>query len=311
MTASFTGVARGAIGGDVVFDLAEGDVHAGTRFQLASVSKAFTAAAALLLVEQARFQLDTRIERWFAPQPDAWAPITIHHLLTHSAGLPHWEELPEIDLTEPMEAAAEVAAFMRPPLRFEPGAGWCYSSPGYVLLALIVERESGHPYAEFLRQSIFDPLEMAATFAGNGEGESDLAPPLADGRPTKSFDLDRTGMGAGDVWSTAGDMLRWHRALLQGRFLSPELRRAMLGQQVPTPADADMSWPEIQLEGYGYGWFTGRIEGEFGYFHSGGNAGFRTFTAAVPGRDLSAIVLCNDENVGVRPTFANVLAASR
>ena len=106
-----------------------------TRYQLASVSKQFTAAAVLLLVQDGMLLLDDVVGRWIDGCPDDWRDITLHQLLTHTSGLGHWDDYPMIDLARWVEPDELLKTFHRVPLRYPPGGGWSYSSPAYVLLA--------------------------------------------------------------------------------------------------------------------------------------------------------------------------------
>jgi CubicO group peptidase (beta-lactamase class C family) len=225
----------------------------GTRFQIASVSKQFTAAAVLLLADRGVLSVSDPVHRWLGGCPASWNPMTVHHLLTHTAGLAHWEQLPGLDLTTPVTADEELRIFQDAALLSAPGESFFYSSPGYVLLARIVERAADQPYASFLDQEIFRPLGMTATFAGNGLDRPGRAAGHREGRPvTSSFGLDIARMGAGDIWSTAGDLARWDQALASGEILAAASRQAMLA--VHTPVDGRDRL--IRTEGYGYGWYS-------------------------------------------------------
>jgi CubicO group peptidase (beta-lactamase class C family) len=138
-----------------------------TAFQLASVSKQFTAAAILLLQEQRVLSVHDSVRAWVPDCPAAWEPITLHHLLTHTSGLGHWLDIPALSLFAPMPRARLLSLFEQCPRKFPPGEGWAYSSPAYVLLAFAVERAAGAPYAAFLQRAIFQPLGMASSGAGN------------------------------------------------------------------------------------------------------------------------------------------------
>jgi CubicO group peptidase (beta-lactamase class C family) len=138
-------------GGRVVLEAAGGlaDAEAGTectprtRFQIASVSKQFAAAAALLLAESGRLDLAEPVTRWFPGVPPQWQRVTLHHLLTHTAGIQHWGNAPGFDPSQPMDLAGRVALMLQASLLTEPGTRGRYSSPGYVLAAQIVARASG------------------------------------------------------------------------------------------------------------------------------------------------------------------------
>lgn len=265
------------------------ELGAGTRFQLASVSKQFTAAAVLLLVDRRALSVEDRLTDVLAG-PGSWRDITVHHLLCHTSGLVHWQGLSDLDLTEVLPADELLAAFAEPPLLSEPGARYAYSSPGYVLLAHVVQRASGQPYRTFLTEEIFAPLGMDATFAGNAGVAHDVATPLHEGARVRSFELDVIGMGAGDVWSTVDDLATWDDALEAGCILSPSSRREML-----TPhAAIDEVLPGVTIEGYGYAWYVADVAGHRLFFHTGDNAGFKSINAVLPDDGASFMALTND-----------------
>lgn len=170
-----------------------------TRFQIASVSKQFTAAAVLLLASQSQLSLDDPVNRWIGGCPQDWQAITLHHLLTHTSGLGHWGDFPALDLYRPIEPGQELSIFQQQPLRSEPGSSYHYSSPGYVLLAWIVEKAGGLPYASFLADQVFTPLGMHTASAGDPPGGAGMARGYHAGEPVPSFELATVGLGAGDV----------------------------------------------------------------------------------------------------------------
>jgi CubicO group peptidase (beta-lactamase class C family) len=171
------------------------------------------------------------VDRWLPCESPQWSRVTLHHLLSHTAGVPHWHQAPGLDPAEPMGIGARLAAIQQAPLRTAPGEQWHYSSPGFLLVGLIVERASGQPYAEFLTERILSPLRLAATTVG-GRPSGLAASGYRDGRPVPPFDLDAMP-GTGDIWSTAADVSRFtarraaadhHRLRL--RHVYRDLRRA-------------------------------------------------------------------------------------
>lgn len=273
-------------GGDVLVDQTTT-----TRYQLASVSKQITAAAVLLLVDDGKLSLDDTIGRWVNDCPDAWRPITLHQLLSHTSGLGHWHDYPRIDLCARVEHTELLEQFRAVPLGFAPGQGWSYSSPGYVLLADVVERVADAPYRSFLADRIFGPLAMTSTFVGTPSRQPDLAHGHdAAGNPVPSFELDVVAKGAGDVWSTAADLLAWLDALQDGRLLSEPLRTLMLTERARTGGGP-------QANGYGYGVFVGDVKGTSWWHHDGQNAGFTAFAAVVPERRRRIVALSNSEQL--------------
>ena len=109
-----------------------------TEFQIASVSKQFTAAAILLLQERGALSVQDRVCAWLPGCPEIWEPITVHHLLTHTSGIGHWRDFPDLSLFAPNTPEGVIETFRRGALTFSPGTGWSYSSPAYVFLARIV-----------------------------------------------------------------------------------------------------------------------------------------------------------------------------
>lgn len=230
--------------GSVEADLAAGlaDVEAGvactseTRFQLCSVSKQFAAAAVMLLVEPGQLDLGEPVCQWLPEGPPQWRQVTLHHLLSHTAGIPHWLEAPGLDPAEPMRISERLEIIQATPLRTEPGAQWHYSSPGFVLAGLIVERASGQPYRDFLAERILSPLQLTQTTLGGTPGAA--ARGYNDGQPVAPWDLDAMP-GTGDIWSTAGDLTRFTAALHAGELITASSLRAMCTAHAPLDDDEE------------------------------------------------------------------------
>jgi len=276
-----------------------------TRFQLASVSKQFTAAAMMLLVEQGVLAVTDPVGRWINPVPPSWNAITVHHLLTHTSGLGHWPEYPQVNLFGGVESDQEIAAFQSRVLLFPPGSRWRYSSPGYVLLAHIVGRASGEPYATFLTDHVLRQARLNQTFVGNARGRPEAARGYGDGQPVDSFDLDVVGMGAGDVSSTGVDLARWIRALGSGPVLKEPSRRTMFVSHAVVGGDRTSTvTSDIH---YGYGLFVGRARGAPVIYHTGDNAGFKAFSVWLPENDLALAVLSNEESTDLEPVVSRLL----
>lgn len=262
-----------------------------TRFQIASISKQMTAVAVLLLAERGALRLDDPISRWLTRPPSAWSGITLHHLLSHTSGLGHWEDYPMIDLAGPADPDELLAVFAGLPPLFPVGQRWRYSSPGYVLLARAVERAADRPYAAFLAEEVFAPLGMTGSFAGAAAGRADVAVGHEGGRPVPSWDLDTVSMGTGDVWCTGADLLTWLDVPRRGRLLAPASVTLMTTPHAPTIRDG---------ESYGYGWFLGPLAGHAAVHHSGDNGGYKAFAAWLPGQDRRLVALSNQAEFDAR-----------
>ncbi len=178
--AAFSGVVLLARHGNILLERAYGmanyelgvPIRIGTRFHIASVSKTFTAAAVLQLVERGKIRIRDPIAK-FVPDYPRGNEITVHHLLAHASGIPDVNGLPGYDTIArlPHTTASLVALFRDQPLDFVPGSRYSYSNSNYNLLAYIIEHVSGMGYGEFLEQNIFRPAGLTST-----------AVPLLDGR---------------------------------------------------------------------------------------------------------------------------------
>lgn len=297
--------------GSVEADLAGGlaDVEASvpctsaTRFQLCSVSKQFTAAAVMLLVESGQLSLNEPVVRWLPDGPPQWRHVTLHQLLSHTAGVPHWHEAPGLDPAESMTITERLETIQTTPLRAEPGAQWHYSSPGFLLAGLIVELASGQPYREFLAGQILSPLELTQTTVGGTPGAA--ARGYRDGQPVAAWDLGAMP-GTGDIWSTAGDLTRFTTALHAGELVAPSSLRAMCTAHAALDDD-DEGEPRLITTGYGYGMFTGIFAGRAVYYHPGDNPGYQSLACWIPDQVASIVILVNDEAASVTGLLRQLL----
>ena len=277
------------------------DVEAGvpdtpeTNFRLASVSKAFTAATVLLLVEDGLVGLQDPVRRWLPSLPEAADAVTIHHLLSHTSGLIDYEDVMP-DGLERQVRDADVLAILegQERLYFKPGTAYRYSNSAYALLTLIVEAASGKAYPDFLRERIFAPLGMDASVAFV-DGESTVANrayghSLVDGAWVRTDQSPTSAvLGDGGIYSSIDDLAKWDAALYDGRLLSDATRALAFGDQTRVAVNED------NVDAYGYGW---RLDGER-LWHSGETIGFRNVIIRDPSQRLTVIVLTNRN--GPRP----------
>lgn len=304
-------------GGNIRFDGAFGlanrasrrPVTTRTTFQIASISKQFAAAAMLRLQEQGKLSLRDRIDRWLPGCPHGWELITLHHLLTHTSGIGHWDALASRGGSGDIRTTGElVRRIQRAPLRFPPGGGWLYSSLGYVLLARVVVRASGQSYAAFLQNSFFEPLEMTSTGVGKRAPFPERAATgYVSGEVVDDFDLDIAGIGTGDIWSTTADMARWDAALMDSRALTPSSIAAMTTPQAATTREVD----GLSAISYGYGQFVTTLSktGQRIIYHTGWNPGFRSVNIWSADVNLVVVVLANEER-GIDPLAIGTAVAS-
>ncbi len=262
-------------------------VSPATNFRLASVSKQFTAAAILLLAEDGALSIDDPLKKWLPELPAVADAMTLRQLLSHSSGLLDYEDLMDPADTRQVHDI-DVLHLLQKENRtyFAPGSSYRYSNSGYALLALVVGKASGSDIASFLRQRIFLPLGMTATFAH--QDGVDEVPERAYGYSQIDGHWQRTDqsttsavLGDGGIYSSIDDLAKWDAALYDERLL----RRASL-QQAFSAATAT---PEPDVPHYGFGW---RINGD-ALWHSGESIGFRNVIVRYPKQKLTVVVLSN------------------
>lgn len=270
-----------------------------TKFRLGSVTKQFTATAILQLVEAGKLKLDDPISKYYTASPAAWSKVTIHHLLTHTSGIPSYTELPGFFQKESMfdRTPAEIVKLTQDkPLEFEPGEKFKYDNSGYILLGYVIEKITGQKYADYLREHIFDPLGMRDT---GYDTAREIIPHRASGytytgmiwvnAPYLAMSLP---YAAGSLYSTVDDLLIWDQALYSRKPL--------------TAASLDKMFTPNK-ENYGYGWFIDNKSKHKKMGHAGGINGFNTMIARYPDDKLTVIVLANMNTREVEP-IANGLA---
>lgn len=272
-----------------------------SSFQLASVSKQFTAAAILLLVQNGELSLEDSIRKFFPELP--YHNVTIHDLLTHRAGMDKYTNICDnyyrekgVDPPEQYNNDSVVALFSRLQVKAirKPDEKYDYSNTGYVLLAAVVEHVSGMRFHEFMTKHFFGPLGMKETWI---TGDTASHPHMARGyyKSWNRWDdgfLDRVSGDKG-VYASVGDMLKWDRALRHGTILN---------QQMQDLAYAAYSEELIGKKtwNYGYGWRTvdfpdqARAVFHNGWWHGYTSAFYRGLTD-----DVTIVILCNKFNRGI------------
>lgn len=291
------GAALVTVDGSVVVRSAGPPATLETRFPIASAGKQFAAVAALLLAESGKLALDRPVAPWLSGSPPWWREVTLHHLLTHTSGLPHWGDEPGFDVRATMAIADRVGLIPQGTPASRPGLRWLYSSPGYLLVAHIVEQAAQQPYGDFLAEHIFAPLGMKSTTTGR---------PAADGMAGEALS---PMAGTSDVWSTVGDLARFSEQFHTGALLGFESRAVMTGPLAPT-ASEPRPGRTFFAGHYGYGLFVGTVGSHLAYFHPGDIPGFASFTAWLPERRASLVLLTDDEHTDVHAVTRQLLTAA-
>jgi CubicO group peptidase (beta-lactamase class C family) len=262
------------------------------RYAIDSVSKEFTAAAVLLLVEQGKLSLDDTIGRWIPDLGEA-SRVTVRELLTHTSGLrDFWpQDFVPPEMLRPTSTAAIIDEWARRPLDFEPGTDWQYSNTGYVVAGAIVEKLSGERLMDFLRERIFSRLGM------NRVTEDD-SHPLPAGDPVG---YTRQGLGparpapkegagwlfaAAELAMTPSDLARWDVSLMNRSLLKPSSYDAALER---------VTLKDGTRKDYGLGLDIQRVQGRTRIGHGGAGSGFLAANRMWPDEKVAIIALTNSD----------------
>jgi CubicO group peptidase (beta-lactamase class C family) len=292
-THNFSGAVLVERNGSKVFDRAYGfaDRDRGarngpaTRFHIASISMQFTAAAILRLVDKSELSLDEHVNA-YAPEIIGADRITIRDLLEERSGLPDINSLPDYNeiLQQHQTPQTLVAKIAKQPLQFEPGTKFLREEhSAYNLLALIVEKKTGLPFATAMEKLVFRPAGLVHTSidddAAVPHAAKGYAPDGIDALTAAPAIHWSAKTGNASVCTTAEDEARWVRTLIHGNLLSESSRKAMFDTALDT----------------GYGWFKreNRQIGEPAFYMNGRSPGFSSFVMYLPAEDLTVVVLSN------------------
>lgn len=265
-----------------------------TVYRVGSVTKQFTAAAVMRLVEADELRLDDELTDHLPEYPDAGHRVTIRHLLNHTSGIKSYTELAGFWEKQRLDLSNEelIDLFAEEAFDFAPGDDYAYNNSGYYLLGVIIEKVTGDAYADHLRQRLFEPLGLEATrYCRNRP----IIPNRAEGYGVEDGEFvndDYLSMNlpgaAGALCSTALDLIAWSRALHHGAVVAPDSYERMT---TPTTLSNDSTVD------YGFGLGIRELEGHAKIAHGGGINGFSTFLAHYPEDDLSIAVLANTQGV--------------
>ncbi len=273
-----------------------------TAFQLASVSKQFTAMAIMMLQEQGKLDYKDLVQEYFPGFP--YQGITVRQLLTHRSGLSNYtyfsDELwPDRTLPITNDDVLDLMSLHQPKVYYQPDIRFDYSNTGYFLLASIVEKASGMAFPDFLQENIFEPLEMTNTFCYNNPFLSEnVATGHTGNRRKRSPDYLDSVLGDKGTYSTVEDLFKWNQALYTDKLVKREtLEEAFTGSR---------NMKMKNSEDYGFGWRIKELKnGDTVLYHAGLWHGFNTFILRNPKDHSAIIVLSNLSNGGLK--FVNEL----
>jgi CubicO group peptidase (beta-lactamase class C family) len=296
----FHGTALVAKDGKVLFEKGYGmaNIELGVpntpemRFQIGSITKQFTATAIMQLAEKGLLSVDDPITKYLPDYPqETGNKVAIHHLLSHTSGIPSYTGMPGVMDNKALEVSVEdlMGIFKDEPLDFEPGEKYVYSNSNYVVLGAIIEKITNKTYEEYLQQNIFGPLGMqnsgydhrdkiiinrAAGYSENGDGELINA----------EFVHMSTPYAAGALYSTVGDMFIWDQALYGEKLLKKSSLEKMF-----TPIKGN----------YGYGWVIDQPYGHKHIWHNGGIFGFVTNIGRWVDDRVCVVVFSNNDGAPI------------
>ena len=274
-----------------------------TKFRIGSVTKQFTALAIMMLQEREFLSIHDPISTYILDCPEAWKTISIHHLLTHTSGIPDFVNFPEYmnHSRLPQSLDETIDLFKDKPVRFAPGARFEYSNSGYILLGFIIEVTTGQSYEDFLMQNIFDPLGMSNS---GYDSNRIIIMDRADGYKQEygillnadHIEMD-TPHAAGGLYTTVEDLFLWDKALYTDQLVSMDTLDAIF-----TPYEFD-SWYGGY---YGYGWNIGERHGREEFCHGGGVNGFTAFITRFPQEKICIVILSNFEFTPIDDLVSNL-----
>jgi CubicO group peptidase (beta-lactamase class C family) len=281
------------------------EATASTVYRIGSITKQFTAAAIMRLIERGKLSLDDPMSKYLPDVPLHGHTVTIRQLLNHTSGIhsytskPEWAKTWSQDLTP-----RQIVAFVdKDTFDFAPGTGWSYNNTGYVLLGMIIEKITGESYAAYLQRDLFTPLALRHTdycptrptdpsFAAGYSSSGGMVKPAEFLSMTHPF-------AAGALCSTVGDLVSWQRALVGGRVVNAKSYALMT-----TPDTLDNG----RRLSYGFGLVPGTLNGHRLVGHTGGVHGFTTSGIFFPDDSVNIAVFSNSDR-GPEPLALNIARA--
>jgi D-alanyl-D-alanine carboxypeptidase len=268
-----------------------------TVYEIASLTKPFTAIAVMMLVEAGRVSLEDPISRYLPNVPSHWGDITVRHLLTHTSGIPDYFSIPRLRSASggiwqiEYSPADLLSIFFETQLEFKPGARFTYSNSGYWLLGRLIEAVAGNSYERFLSDRLFAPLDMKGTRRMDRKA---IIPNRASGYAWSDtllinapYTSTTWAYSEGGLVSSVSDLAKWDAALWSGRLL-----RADTLAQTTTP----VRLTDGTDSNYGLGWSIGTNPKRRQIYVTGNKPGFSAIIRRYLDERLTVIVLANVES---------------
>ena len=272
-----------------------------TIFQIGSVTKQFTTAILLKLHEQNKLSLKDKLSKYIPDYPKGDS-LTLDAIASHTAGIFNYTNDPAFMATEATKAIDHlklIDLFKNKPLTFTPGSKWAYSNSGYIILGYVIEKVTGKTYEQVVHEMIFRPLQMNRSgfdFANLKDSNKatgynvltgDMVVPASIVDSTVSY-------AAGAIYSTIGDLYRWHRALNENQILNRDLQQ--------------LAYQPVRAQ-YGLGWFVDSFDHKLQVSHGGGIFGFTAFISRIP-KDDFVVILLNNSGAGNLQAISNTIRSA-
>jgi CubicO group peptidase (beta-lactamase class C family) len=275
-------------------------------FRIGSITKQFTAAGILMLVEEGRVSLKDEITKYIPEYPNRGTKIRLHHLLNHTSGIKSYDDLHQFqaNLKKDFKPDEFINIFKNKSLEFKPGEQFKYSNSGYFLLGLVIEKVSGKTYEKFVKDRIFEPLGMKNSYYD--DFSRIISNRAAGYQKTKNGFINAEyfsqtwAYASGALLSTIDDLWTWTKELHSGQVISPKYLKLML-----TPTKCKNG----KVKNYGYGFWLNPLFGEKRVDHNGGIFGFLTYLLYLPKKDIFVSVLTNALVVADAPFMGQWIAA--
>jgi CubicO group peptidase (beta-lactamase class C family) len=274
-----------------------------TKFRIGSITKQFTSMLIMQLREAGKIKLEDSVCAYVTPCPDTWKPVTIHHLLTHTSGIPSYTGIASWRETNMVPKTVDqlIGVFRDLPLEWTPGERYAYNNSGYFLLGVVIEKASGKKYEQALKDMILTPLGLNDT---GYDWSTEIIPRRASGYSSRGGAVSNASVlhmqhpySAGALYSTAEDLLKWDQALYTTTLL-PEAAKTLM-------------WTPFK-NNYAYGWIiVSPSPATFGHkriVHGGGINGFTSIIMRQPDSNVTAIVLSNNESANASAIGRELLA---
>ncbi len=268
-----------------------------TIYQLGSISKQFTAAAIMRLVERGKVRLDDPLTKYLPDYPTQGHTVLVRHLLHQTSGIKEFftvQGFDELENGSPEKYSRSdlINLFKKEPFQFTPGERWAYSNSNYTLLGVIIEKASGMTYEQYLQEALFQPLGLSATHSC---GARPAGAHFAKGYVLKDGSIGaappvnmNSAIGDGGLCSSVLDLVRWNRALVTGRAVRKSSYKRMIASAMVRRG---------YRPDYGFGLSLISLDGRRRLGHNGEITGFTGALAYYPDDDLTVAVLANRSQV--------------